>query len=98
MIRADPNRTLIPDLIVDAIVVEPYGALPPTCRATTPRQSFYQDWGERSKEVDRPRSGSTSGVQPAGSQAYLKKLGEETLARLKPGPALSEPVNYGIYT
>ena len=28
VIRADPNRTLIPGLIVDAVVVEPWGAHP----------------------------------------------------------------------
>ncbi len=28
VIRADPNRTIIPGLIVDAVVVEPYGAHP----------------------------------------------------------------------
>jgi len=28
VIRADPNRTIIPGLIVNAIVVEPWGAAP----------------------------------------------------------------------
>ena len=28
VIRADPNRTILPGLVVDAVVVEPYGALP----------------------------------------------------------------------
>jgi glutaconate CoA-transferase subunit A len=36
VVRADPNRTAIPGLIVDAVVVEPWGAhIPATSRAPT---------------------------------------------------------------
>ncbi len=100
VIRADPNRTLIPDLIVDAIVVEPYGAHPSYVQGYYDRDNpFYLDWGERSKEVEPTAQWLDEWVYSLPDrQAYLKKLGEETLARLKPGPALSEPVNYGIYT
>ncbi len=41
VIRADPNRTLIPGLIVDAVVHEPYGAHP----------SYVQGYYDRDNEV-----------------------------------------------
>jgi hypothetical protein len=30
--------------------------------------------------------------------AYLARLGADTLARLKPGIAMAEPINYGSYS
>ncbi|MBN2470989.1 MAG: CoA transferase subunit A, partial [Anaerolineae bacterium] len=46
VIRRDPNRTLIPGLIVDAIVVEPYGAHPSYVQGYYDRDNaFYLDWG-----------------------------------------------------
>src|ERR687897_3400098 len=45
VIRADPNRTIIPGLIVDAVVVEPFGAHPSYAQGYYDRDNrFYLDW------------------------------------------------------
>ena len=45
VIRADPNRTIIPGLIVDAVVVEPFGAHPSYVQGVYDRDNrFYLDW------------------------------------------------------
>src|SRR5690606_3183942 len=44
-IRRDPNRTLIPGLIVDAVVHEPYGAHPSYVQGYYDRDNhFYLEW------------------------------------------------------
>ena len=51
VIRADPNRTIIPGLIVDAVVVEPWGAHPSYVQGAYDRDNrFYLDW-----DPDLPR-------------------------------------------
>ncbi len=100
VIRSDPNRTLLPDLIVDAVVVEPFGAHPSYVQGYYDRDNpFYLDWGERSRDVEQTSQWLDEWVYSVPDRAtYLKKLGEETLSRLRPGEALSQPVNYGQYT
>lgn len=99
VIRADPNRTLIPGLIVDAIVVEPYGAHPSYVQGYYDRDNaFYLDWGQRSRDLEETNRWLQEWVYDVPDRvAYLQKLGEETLARLAPGEALAGPVNYGVY-
>jgi len=99
VIRADPNRTLIPDLIVDAIVVEPFGAHPSYVQGYYDRDnSFYLDWGKRSQDEAQTQAWLDEWVYSVPDRsAYLKKLGDATVSRLRPGNALSAPVNYGEY-
>lgn len=99
VIRADPNRTLIPDLIVDAVVVEPYGAHPSYVQGYYDRDNaFYLDWGKRSQSEEETRAWLEEWVYGVQDRAdYLRKLGDERLAGLRPGPALAQPVNYGEY-
>src|SRR5689334_7294134 len=45
VVRADPNRTIIPGLIVDAVVVEPFGAHPSYVQGAYDRDNrFYLEW------------------------------------------------------
>src|SRR4029077_16663200 len=45
VVRADPHRTIIPGLIVDAVVVEPFGAHPSYVQGAYDRDNrFYLDW------------------------------------------------------
>ncbi len=58
VIRADPNRTIIPGLIVDAVVVEPWGAHPSYVQgALRPRQPLLSRLG-----CHHPRRGCPSGM------------------------------------
>lgn len=51
VIRQDPNRTIIPGLIVDAVVVEPWGAHPSYAQGYYDRDNdFYVNWESISRE------------------------------------------------
>ncbi|HEU4993603.1 MAG TPA: CoA-transferase [Gemmatimonadaceae bacterium] len=54
IIRADPNRTVIPGLIVDAVVHEPWGAHPSYAQGFYDRDNeFYVAWEQISKDRTR---------------------------------------------
>ena len=99
VIRADPNRTIIPGLLVDAVVVEPFGAHPSYAQGYYDRDNrFYIDWEAISRDpvaLDAWLDEWVYGV--SGRAEYLAKLGEERVASLRPGPAPSQPVDYGAY-
>src|SRR5213594_1738053 len=99
VIRSDPNRTVIPGLIVDAVVVEPKGCHPSFAQGYYDRDNrFYIDWDEISRDADRLDAWLEEWVHGTGSHAeYVEKLGAERWTSLEPGEAWSEPVNYGKY-
>jgi glutaconate CoA-transferase subunit A len=99
IIRRDPNRTLIPGLIVDAVVHEPFGAHPSYVQGYYDRDNeFYLAWEEVSRDQATTEAWLKEWVfDLANRQAYLKKLGTERLDKLDAGIMLSEPVNYGRY-
>src|SRR6185436_14813618 len=89
IIRADPNRTLIPGLIVDAVVHEPYGAHPSYVQGYYDRDNdFYLQWDQISRDAGETRAWLDEWVYGVKDRAgYLSKLGAGTLDRLKPAPA-----------
>lgn len=99
VIARDPNRTLIPGLVVDAVVHEPYGAHPSYVQGYYDRDNaFYLDWAESSKVQDATEAWLQEWVYDMVDRtAYLEKLGQERIDRLAPGELLSDPVNYGRY-
>lgn len=100
VVRADPNRTVIPGLIVDAVVVEPWGAHPSYVQGAYDRDNhFYRDWDAISREAASTQQWLDEWVYGvAGRAEYVEKLGAERLAGLKPsGRALSGEVDYGVY-
>ena len=99
VVRADPNRTVIPGLIVDAVVVEPYGAHPSYVQGAYDRDNrFYIDWDPISRDEDRTQAWLRDWVYDLdGRPAYIEKLGAERIASLQPGPAPSGSVEYGDY-
>jgi glutaconate CoA-transferase subunit A len=99
VIRADPNRTIIPGLIVDAVVVEPFGAHPSYVQGAYDRDNrFYLDWDPISRDEAATQAWLREWVFDLdGRTAYVEKLGAERVASLKPGPALSGTVDYGDY-
>jgi len=98
VIRADPNRTLIPDLIVDAVVVEPFGAHPSYAQGYYDRDNaFYVEWDTIAREaatLDAWLDEWVYGVE--NRAAYAAKM-RARLEKLKPGDAFAEPINYGEY-
>ena len=99
VVRADPNRTAIPGLIVDAVVVEPLGAHPSYVQGYYDRDNeFYLAWEAISRDaaaLDAWLAEWVYGV--ADRAAYVAKLGDELVTALKPGPAPSGSVDYGTY-
>jgi glutaconate CoA-transferase subunit A len=99
VVRADPNRTVIPGLIVDAVVVDPFGAHPSYVQGAYDRDNrFYLDWDPISRDEDRTQAWLREWVYDLdGREAYVQKLGAERVATLKPGSAPSGSVDYGDY-
>ena len=99
IIYGDPNRTLIPSLIVDAVVHEPYGAHPSYVQGYYDRDNdFYLLWDQISRDAAATQQWLEEWVYGMRDrEAYVAKLGTETWQRLDPGEAWSAPVNYGAY-
>ncbi|MDP9482034.1 MAG: CoA transferase subunit A [Chloroflexota bacterium] len=100
IIRADPNRTIIPGLIVDAVVVEPWGAHPSYVQGAYDRDNrFYLDWDPISRDEAAVQAWLSEWVYGVdGRAAYVEKLGSERVASLRPsGSAPSGSVDYGQY-
>jgi glutaconate CoA-transferase subunit A len=99
VIRHDPNRTLIPGLIVDAVVCEPYGAHPSYVQGYYDRDNaFYLAWDQISRDPDKVEQWLQEWVHDVPDRAsYLEKLGADRLASLRPGEMIAGPVNYGRY-
>ena len=99
VIRADPNRTIIPGLIVDAVVVEPWGAHPSYVQGGYDRDNrFYLEWDPISRDEAALQAWLGDWVHGvAGRTEYLEKLGPERIASLTPGSAPSGSVDYGDY-
>ena len=100
VIRSDPNRTLIPAMIVDAVCHVPYCAHPSYTQGYYDRDNaLYLAWEEISKDeasVNAYLDEWVFGVRDRNE--YWQKLGEETHRRLHVGQRLSAPVNYGSFT
>jgi glutaconate CoA-transferase subunit A len=100
VVRADPNRTIIPGLIVDAVVVEPWGAHPSYVQGAYDRDNrFYLDWDPISRDEAATQAWLDEWVRGVGGRAeYVEKLGAERIAALRPSAAApSGSVDYGEY-
>jgi glutaconate CoA-transferase subunit A len=99
VIRADPNRTIVPGLVVDAVVVEPFGAHPSYAQGYYDRDNaFYLEWDAISRDaasLERWLDEWVMGV--AGRAEYIEKLGQQRVDELRPAPAPSGSVDYGEY-
>jgi glutaconate CoA-transferase subunit A len=99
VIRADPNRTILPGLVVDAVVVEPFGAHPSYAQGYYDRDNaFYLDWDAVSRDADSLEQWLDEWVFGVANRSeYVERMGADRFAGLKPSPALSGSVDYGEY-
>jgi glutaconate CoA-transferase subunit A len=99
VIRADPNRTVIPGLIVDAVVVEPRACHPSYAQGYYDRDNrFYLDWDLIARDAASLEAWLDEWVHGVGTHSeYVEKLGVERWRDLEPGVAMSGEVNYGEY-
>jgi len=102
VVRSDPNRTVVPGLLVDALVHQPYGAHPSYTQGYYDRDNqFYRRWDEVSRDEESTLGWLREWVYGVdGWTDYLAKLESEQPGiweRLTPREALAYPVNYGMY-
>lgn len=99
VIRSDPNRTLIPGFIVDAVVAAPYSAHPSYTQGYYDRDNtFYLEWDEISKTAESVQSYLDEWVYGVKDRAeYWQKLGEEKRASLNVKSRPAAAVDYGSY-
>ncbi len=99
VVRADPNRTVIPGLIVDAVVEQPFSCHPSYAQGYYDRDNkFYLAWDEIAREPDRLEMWLNEWVYDLSSHRdYIEKMGDKYWHDLRPGAAMSGQVNYGEY-
>jgi glutaconate CoA-transferase, subunit A len=95
-IRADPNRTIIPGLIVDAVVVEPWGAHPSYAQGYYDRDNeFYIAWEAISRDPAALGRYLDDFVHGVSSRAeYVERNGG--FQRLRARQRVCAGVNYGF--
>jgi glutaconate CoA-transferase subunit A len=98
-IRSDPNRTLIPGVIVDAVCHVPYAAHPSYTQGYYDRDNeFYLQWDAISQDQASIPAYLDEWVFGLDDRhAYWEKLGEAVHRRLAVAPRPSRPVDYGSY-
>lgn len=97
--RDDPDRTLLPGTVVDAVCVEPFGAHPSYAQGHYDRDNgFYRDWDAISREPARIEAWLDEWVRGLdGRAAYVDRLGPARVDALRPDPRPSGTVDYGDY-
>lgn len=99
VIRSDPNRTLIPGFIVDAVCHVPYCAHPSYTQGYYDRDNdFYLQWDEISRGHESVQAYLDEWVYGVKDRSeYWQKLGPEVHERLRAGSRPSAVVDYGEY-
>lgn len=99
VIRSDPNRTMIPGIIVDAVCQVTYACHPSYAQGYYDRDNdFYLQWDKISESAETAQAWLDEWVYGVRDrEEYWRKLGEETQRRLQVRPRLSEAINYGEY-
>ncbi len=96
VVRADPNRTLVPGFVVDAVVHEPWGCHPSFAQGHYDRDNgFYVGWSDIAKDeaaLARWLDEWVYGV--AGRAEYAAKM-KDRLTRLRARSRPSGAVDYG---
>ena len=96
VIRSDPNRTLIPGLQVDAVVVEPWGAHPSYAQGYYDRDNdFYVAWDKIAREPAGLQKYLDEFVYGVKDRAGYMKKNPGLAERLKAKPQICAGVNYG---
>ena len=99
VIRADPNRTIAPGLIVSAVVCEPLGAHPSYVQGAYDRDNaFYREWDTISRDAAATEAWLQEWVYGVKDRAaYVAKFGADYFKGLTPTSAPSGSVDYGDY-
>ncbi|HZM20594.1 MAG TPA: CoA-transferase [Anaerolineales bacterium] len=99
VIRSDPNRTMIPGIVVSAVCHVPYACHPSYAQGYYDRDNeFYLAWDRISESADSVKAWIDEWVYSVKDRdEYWGKLGTKTHKRLKVKARYSEKINYGNY-
>ena len=99
VIRRDPNRTVIPGVVVDAVVEQPFACHPSFAQGYYDRDNtFYLEWDRIARDPETLETWLKEWVHDLGSHTdYIEKWGAAHWDGLRPGEALSGEVDYGRY-
>lgn len=99
VIRSDPNRTMIPGIVVSAVCHVPFASHPSYSQGYYDRDNeFYLAWDKISESKELTQKYLDEWVYSVKDRnAYWKKLGEKNHKRLKVKSQYSEKINYGKY-
>jgi glutaconate CoA-transferase subunit A len=96
VIRADPNRTIVPGLIVDAVVVEPWGAHPSYAQGYYDRDNdFYVGWEAISRDAGALERYLEQYVHGVRDRAGYLAVHPGLVDRLRATERWAARVNYG---
>ncbi len=99
VIRSDPNRTMIPGIVVSAVCQVPFACHPSYAQGCYDRDNeFYLAWDKVSESVESVKAWLEEWVYGVKDRdEYWQKLGSEAHERLKVEERHSEKINYGNY-
>jgi glutaconate CoA-transferase subunit A len=96
VIRQDPNRTLIPGLQVDAVVVEPWGAHPSYAQGYYDRDNeFYVAWDRTARDVKSFNMYLDEFVYGVKDRSEYMAKNAGLAEKLKAKPQVCAGVDYG---
>ena len=99
IIRSDPNRTMIPGIVVSAVCHVPFACHPSYAQGYYDRDNeFYLAWDKISESTESVKQYLDEWIYGLNNRdKYWAKLGAETHRRLEVPQQMSEPINYGKY-
>ncbi|HSL27851.1 MAG TPA: CoA-transferase [Anaerolineales bacterium] len=99
VIRSDPNRTMIPGIVVSAVCHVPFACHPSYAQGYYDRDNeFYLAWDKISESPEATKQYLEEWVYGVKDRSeYWGKLGAETQRRLAVPQQMSQPINYGTY-
>lgn len=99
IIRSDPNRTMIPGIVVSAVCHVPFACHPSYAQGYYDRDNeFYLAWDKISESAEATKQYLDEWIYGVKDRnEYWEKLGAKTHQRLEVPQLMSEPINYGKY-
>lgn len=99
VIRSDPNRTMIPGIVVSAVCHVPFACHPSYAQGYYDRDNeFYLAWDKVSESTETTKQYLDEWVYGVKDRnEYWEKLGAEVHKRLEVPQQMSQPINYGRY-
>lgn len=99
VIRSDPNRTMIPGIIVSAVCHVPYACHPSYAQGYYDRDNeFYLSWDKISSSDESVEAWLDEWVYGVSNrEEYWRKLGNDVHHKLKVKSSMSKAINYGEY-